>query len=132
MLSLFQFRAFRQTNERNPFSVCVGCLDCSDNQLKNHLKGKGHPTVNPKRVEAWANGHHLAAGRGPLHLPSLLEMIKSSASYEDLEANVKWVLALMGVRWTNDKNQAVPIYDRAVFTTNEVSSSLFNSITLTQ
>ena len=86
-------------------------------QLKNHLKSKGHPVVNSKRVQALANTHHLAAGGGGgIHLPSLLQTIKSTKSEEELEASMKGVLALMGVRWTYEKDHAVPIYDRKVST----------------
>ena len=55
-------------------------------------------------------------GGGGIHLPSLLQTIKSTKSEEELEASMKGVLALMGVRWTYEKDHAVPIYDRKVST----------------
>ena len=99
---MFQFRQFRQTNEKNVLYNCPACGDQSVPNVSSHVRLVSHQELNAERLaerlKDFMMGSFSAGGRGPVHLPSLLQELVDCTSDEERASVLQRWFAFLGVR----------------------------------
>ena len=121
---MFQFRQFRQTNEKNVLYNCPACGDQSVPNVSSHARLVSHQEFNAERLKDFMMGSFGAGGRGPVHLPSLLEELADCTSDEERASVLRRWFAFLGVRTAENPDHCVRIYGPEVF--RRVRVSLLN------